>query len=238
MDEVTLTVFQREVEHQCSFALIAAEDMNHALQEMEHLGDELERRFEERARQEMNARGYSGSAVHEPILALISMQNELEDWWDRNHAVRARFWYSVQSLLMAAANVSKLLWPTYRSKVENLVPHRGEELRRSLAIGDKHSVLKPRTLRNHFEHYDVRLEQWAARSEQRSLHDLSMRSSGSADESGSATVGSNIDPGDQMRAFDADSNTVTFRGEAYQLQPIIDAVRDVRSKVKAETQKP
>jgi hypothetical protein len=41
-----------------------------------------------------------------------------------------------------------------------------------------------------------------------------------------------------MRAFNADSNTITFRGDVYQLQPIIDALEDVRTKAKSAAQKP
>jgi hypothetical protein len=40
-----------------------------------------------------------------------------------------------------------------------------------------------------------------------------------------------------MRSFNADSNTIIFRGEVYRLQPIIDALEDVRSKAIFEAQK-
>jgi hypothetical protein len=232
VDKVVLRTFQREVEQQCRFALIAAEDTRQALQEWEGLSDEMEQTFEELVRQEMRARGQSG-----PALAVVSVQNEFGHWWERHDAIRDRFWFSVQSLLMAAANVSKLLWPTY-CKGEKLIPERGEELRKSLAIGDKHSPLSDRTLRNHFEHYDARLEHWAATSEKRALYDLGMRSFGSASTPATDEVRGSGDPGDQMRAFDADSNTITFRGEVYQLQLIIDALADIRARAKSEAQKP
>jgi hypothetical protein len=205
--------------------------MRQALQEMEGLSDEMDHTFEELVRQEMRARGHSG-----PVLAAVSVQNEFGDWWERHDAVRDRFWFSVQSLLMAAAKVSKLLWPAYR-KGENLVPGRGEELRKSLGISDSHALLRDRKLRDHFEHYDARLEHWAATSEKRNLHDLGMRSSGSTSTPAADGVGGSGDPGDQMRSFNADSNTVMFRGEVYQLQPILDALEDVRSKAKFEAQK-
>jgi hypothetical protein len=64
-----------------------------------------------------------------------------------------------------------------------------------------------------------------------------MRSFGSASTSAPDEVRGSGDPGDQMRAFDADSNTITFRGEVYQLQSIIDALADVRAKAKVEAQK-
>jgi len=232
VDKVVLRTFQREVEQQCRFALIAAQDMGQALQEWEGLSNDMDDRFEKLVRQQMRSRGQSG-----PTLAVVGVQNEFGDWWERHDAVRDRFWHSVQSLLMAAANVSKLLWPVYR-KGENLVPDREEELRKSLDIGDKHSPLSDRTLRNHFEHYDARLEHWAATSEKRNLHDLGMTSFGSASTSADSAQAGIGDPGDQMRSFNADSNIILFRGEVYRLQPIIDALADVRAKAKLEAQKP
>src|SRR5215211_4177493 len=97
VDKVVLRVFQREVEHQCRFVLIAAADRRQALQDQERLNDEMERRFEERARQEIIARTGGGPAARGPFLMQMSMQNEFGDWWERQYAVRARFWYSVQS---------------------------------------------------------------------------------------------------------------------------------------------
>jgi len=232
MDKVVLRTFQREVEQQCRFALLASEDMRQALREWEGLSDEMDDKFEELVRQQMTSRGQSG-----PILAVVGVQNEFGDWWERHDAIRYRFWYSVQSLLMAAANVSKLLWPSYR-KGENLVPNRGEVLRKSLAIDDEHSPLSKRTLRDHFEHYDARLEHWAATSEKRNLHDLGVTSFGSASPSADSAQAGISDPGDQMRSFNADSNTITFRGEVHHLQPIVDALADVRAKAELEAQKP
>jgi hypothetical protein len=62
------------------------------------------------------------------------------------------FWFWVQSFLAAAANVSKLLWGTNR-KAEG----RRRELRQTLGVTDA-SPVRARTLRNHFEHLDERIE--------------------------------------------------------------------------------
>lgn len=77
-----------------------------------------------------------------------------------------RAWYSIQALLIASANVSKLLWPSGRhNKGRPPIPERGEELRATLPVSDP-SPLEPRNLRNHFEHFDERLESWATSGEQ------------------------------------------------------------------------
>lgn len=63
-------------------------------------------------------------------------------------------WGSIQSILVAAANVSKILWPVRKKYME-----RGRRLRELLSIDDR-NLLSKRTFRNHFEHYDERIEDW------------------------------------------------------------------------------
>ena len=63
-------------------------------------------------------------------------------------------WCSIQSILVAAGNVSKILWPP--DKEYKL---RGEKLRQLLKV-ENDNLLSDREFRNHFEHYDDRIEQW------------------------------------------------------------------------------
>jgi len=71
-----------------------------------------------------------------------------------------RIWYSIQMLLVSAGNISKMLWP---SKQDVRKGHRdsteAKEVRSLLDCGET-SALKARDLRNHFEHFDTRLEEW------------------------------------------------------------------------------
>ena len=64
----------------------------------------------------------------------------------------SRLWMSIQTFLVATGNISKLLWPS-----QPQIPDRGSDLRVSLGVGET-SCLKTRTFRNHFEHFDERLE--------------------------------------------------------------------------------
>lgn len=171
MDTMLLRIFQREVERQCAFALIAARDLNQALQ----AGD------------------------------------------------MDRIWYSVQALLVAAGHVSMLLWP-----VSPLLPERGAQVRESLSVGDD-SPLQPRTFRNHFEHFDERLEQWATSSERRNFADQNV---------GPPGMISGLDPGDYLRNLDTTNMAVTFRGDAYPLQTIVAAIRELWEKAAVEARKP
>ena len=63
-------------------------------------------------------------------------------------------WSSIQSILVAAGNVSKILWPQ-----EKKYAVRGKRLRELLKVDDN-NILSDRSLRNHFEHYDDRIEKW------------------------------------------------------------------------------
>src|SRR6266849_8982602 len=62
-------------------------------------------------------------------------------------------WYSIQSFLVATANISKFLWPIPRRET------RGKQLREFLSVQDD-SPLKRRKVRDSFEHFDERLDSW------------------------------------------------------------------------------
>ena len=171
MDTMVLRIFQREVERQCKFALIAAEDLDKAL------------------------RAQNADLV----------------------------WFSIQALLVAAGDISKLLWPPNPRLSE-----RGAELRASLSVSDD-SPLQPRTFRNHWEHFDERLEMWATSSERHIFADSNI---------GPQNMISGLDPGDYLRNFDPENWIITFRGDKYELRPIVDAVVGLWKKSKIEAQKP
>ncbi len=61
-------------------------------------------------------------------------------------------WGSIQSILVASANVSKILWPTKKYR------ERGKLLKDYLQIDENHP-LASRVFRNHFEHFDERVEE-------------------------------------------------------------------------------
>jgi hypothetical protein len=160
MDTMLLRILQREIERQCKFALIAAQDINQALQTVDP----------------------------------------------------DRLWYSVQAFLVAAGNVSKLLWPP-----RPRIPERGPELRASLSI-DNASPLELRTFRDHFEHFDERIEIWAKSSQRRNFVDSNIRPPGMI---------ADFEEQDFLRNFDTEHLAVTYRGDTYLLQPLCDAITDL-----------
>ncbi len=67
---------------------------------------------------------------------------------------RLEVWCSIQSILVSAANISRILWPS-----KNRL--RGKRLREMLNV-EADNILSNRKFRNHFEHYDERIEEWFA----------------------------------------------------------------------------
>ncbi len=171
MDNQLLRVFQREIERQCCFALIAFEDLNSSLDD-----------------------------------------GNLD-----------RLWYSVQGFLIAAGNISKLLWPPNSS-----LAVRGQRLRQVLAVSDQ-PALRARTYRNHFEHFDERLQEWATSSARRNFVDSNV---------GPPNTIVGLESTDFLRNFDTQSFTITFRGDVYELQPISKEISELCTKARAEVSKP
>jgi hypothetical protein len=121
-------------------------------------------------------------------------------------------WYGVQAALVAGGNVSKLLWPADARRRD-----RGNHLRSILKVGDDH-FLAPRHFRNHFEHFDERLEKWASESERGNIVDDGVFAPGAIQ---------GIDTGDYLRNYDPSTNSVTFRGDSYDMQRLADSLSEV-----------
>src|SRR5687768_8347526 len=71
-----------------------------------------------------------------------------------------RTFYAIERLLTAVANVSKIFWPSRsRSDPRPLRKQERQELRDLVGL-TKRSLLRPRAMRDHFEHFDARIEEW------------------------------------------------------------------------------
>jgi hypothetical protein len=143
--------------------------------------------------------------------ALESMQRLRETL--EGHEVHGAF-LSVQGFLIAAGNISKLLWPT-----NPRIPQRGEILREALGVRDD-SAVGPRRFRNHFEHFDERLEEWAMTSAGGNLVDMNIMPPGTI---------SGIDPKDFLRNLDQQTLILTFRGDSYDLQAVEAEINEINN---------
>lgn len=126
-------------------------------------------------------------------------------------------WSSIQTILIAAANVSKILWP--RDKYES----RGEYLRKLIKV-DRKSVLSDRKFRNHFEHYDERIELWFKDRSSAVYSDLAFTAK---------TSNSILNfPSNHHRNYDHISQVLTFRGEELDLGAVLKELEEIRNNCK------
>lgn len=135
-----------------------------------------------------------------------------------------RVWAALQAMLVAAANLSKLFWGSgARSEQER------EPLRQSLGVSDT-SCLRDPDLRNDFEHFDERLDQWYR-------------------EGNRAYIGRNIGPRDSIRLnglnphtwfhhYDPDAGVVTFWDHSVSIADLTNEVTAVFTKAHDATHPP
>lgn len=134
------------------------------------------------------------------------------------------FWASIQSLLTAAANISKACWGAGGKKNAER-----EDLRKSLGVDDG-NPLASTTLRNHLEHYDERLDRWYRESSQRIYVDFIIGPR--------KTTIAGVDDSDIFRFYDPGEKEVIFWGEHFTLQPIVDEIARLLPVATAESNKP
>lgn len=119
-------------------------------------------------------------------------------------------WCSIQSILIAAGNISKILWPQEKYK------SRGEKLRELLYI-DNSNPLSNRKFRNHFEHYDERIEKSFKNQAPVVYRDLAMNPS-------MTSFGLN----NNHRGYNSFNNTLVFRGEILEIDQILNAIEEIK----------
>lgn len=132
-------------------------------------------------------------------------------------------WFSLQSLLVAAANLSKLFWGSRGKKeLERL------DLRKSLAVADD-SPLRDPDLRNDFEHFDTRVEDWLEKWKD---HNFMSRNIGPH----SAVTGIPVE--ERFQWYDPSIGIVTFWRHSVSLPAVMTEVRRIMPVVEAAIQGP
>ncbi len=127
---------------------------------------------------------------------------------------RVEVWSSIQSILVAAGNVSKILWPSKE------YAERCERLRKLLKVSED-NILSDRKFRNHFEHYDERIEDWFKNQSSAVYSDLAIDPLKS--------MRRNV-PTNHHRAYDPLTQTLTFRGESFDLAAVLKELKEIRIK--------
>lgn len=125
---------------------------------------------------------------------------------------RVEVWCSIQSILVAAGNVSKILWPISKYKM------RGERLQQLLNV-ESNDILSNRKFRNvFFEHYDEKVEEWFGNQYSGVYIDLAMNPSFRE------SLGSN-----GHRGYNSFDNSLIFRGERLDLNELLDALSKIET---------
>jgi hypothetical protein len=138
---------------------------------------------------------------------------------------------SIHSFLTHASNVSRILWPALprRKKRESDEAYivrirrfdrisRSIDLRAQLDLADEH-LLKDRTLRDHLEHFDERLDQWRKVNETKRFADIIV---------GPPDMISGQDRSEILRWLNPATMNFYFRGDVFDLQAIAMGIRQIK----------
>ena len=129
-------------------------------------------------------------------------------------------WCSIQSILVATGNVSKILWPVSKKSQD-----RGEKLRELLSI-DENNIIADRSFRDHFEHYDERIE---------ALFN-SQSSGGYIDLAFNPFKPTKWElPKYYQRAYNQVDRILTFRDKTLDLKEVLNALEEIKLKCKPHT---
>ena len=94
-------------------------------------------------------------------VAGLQLENALQRGKEgHKYTIHDDIWFALQGILVVASNAAKLLWGSQGSAVEA----ERAPLRRAAGVTDG-SPLKPRHVRNAFEHLDERIMDWHARGD-------------------------------------------------------------------------
>lgn len=163
------------------------------------------------------------NAAHQVDMSIQQLVVAEHDW---------RFFHEetlrgLHSFLTHSSNISKLLWPAigdFKKKNKKMDQKettkrlRAEALRSLLGVeGDW--LLARRTLRDHLEHFDERLDTWASTPDRKNYI---------SDNIGELIGG--VDESDHIRHFDPKRYTFLFRGERYSLKIMIEETIQLHKK--------
>jgi hypothetical protein len=131
------------------------------------------------------------------------------------------FFREAHYLVHHAAAISRIFWPPKGRDKEatKRAKRRGRFLRDLLGLTSGHPI-ENRALRDHFEHFDERLDDWAEKSRYRSIVDRFIGPRGAIRVNG-------IHDTDFIRHYDPAKKTLSFRGERFDVQALASGLDDI-----------
>jgi hypothetical protein len=112
------------------------------------------------------------------------------------------FWYAIHGFLSAAGNLSKIL-----NRASTLSEHLGV---------DKDHIIFDRKFRNHWEHFDERIDTWASNPDNRIYMDSYIGMKELIEQFCHDKGG--------LRNYETDTGCLRFAGDRLELQKLIDAI--------------
>ncbi len=157
----------------------------------------------------------------ENAVAAVKRMNEL-----LRQTETFEFFREAADFLQHTSAASRLLWPPGGSNADRKAraDTRGTHLRAVLGVDGEH-VLKNRRLRDHLEHYDERIDDWAVTSPNRNIVDNMIGPR-------TAIGGDAIKDSDIMRLYDPATKCFVFRGESFDIQALVDGVQDIATRAR------
>jgi hypothetical protein len=133
-------------------------------------------------------------------------------------------WMAIQNLLNAAANISKALWGQGCKFATEREP-----LRASIQVDDT-SPLKGAAMRNNFEHFDERLDNWWKESKNHNYVDMNIDVSVSVPMSATRI--------EMFRNFDPNTGELTFWSQTFNVSDLLNEAERLLPLVSTEAAKP
>lgn len=161
------------------------------------------------------------SPVHGAVIALnnalgASQKQGSEIDWQQFEYLQGEVFRSLHSLLTHSSNISRLFWPPGgKGPDAEKRLERGRVLRSKVGLPDEDHPLHKRTLRDHLEHFDERIDHWRA---------TSVRKNYAQDLVGPKGMIQGLDESDMMRWYDPARKTFLFRGDEFNIQELVSAV--------------
>lgn len=170
------------------------------------------------------------------VLNLIGAKIDADQYIGTNH----EYFRTIHSFLTHLSNISRLIWPPVLSSGKKcfcdkprangltcsvcVATVRSAQILAALDIQDDEHVIKNRTLRDHLEHFDERIDNWMQTSEHKNyIQDYIGPKGGIA----------GFDERDMMRQYDPASGEFTFRGEIFSLVSLFAGLKDILSRTRA-----
>lgn len=131
------------------------------------------------------------------------------------------FFQPTFDLIHHAAAISRIFWPpgSKDKKSAKRAHRRGQFLRDLLGLKSGHPI-QDRTLRDHCDHFDERLDEWAEKSRHKNIVDRLIGPR-------NAISGPAIQDTDIVRHYDPNTKIFAFRGEKFNIQTLWAGVDDI-----------